>query len=275
MDFRYQRNIYQIVHKYHQIVHKFTDGRTEYREERRTKSNLIFERQKRERKQSGAPGTAVPQRAEGPAGRLAWPLAQPWRRPVQLRASAAGRPAGPWLCPPVGWAWPQAQPRRKEPQPLGAGGGGRRRRRSCRRGRREGRCGAVRRDGLGRVVMGQGSHHQEVVRGRRIAGEAPIVRDPGGRVGRGRQWSWAAAAVDSGAEAGSRTPTARVRVPPLSPRRDDERVRQSEREEEEQTERWGHGRRALSTSGRGQIRPYRKANSTHTPANRLKQLKDV
>ena len=49
----------------------------------------------------------------------------------------------------------------------------------------------------------------------------------GGQLGRGRQWSWAAAAVDSGAGVGvgSRMPTARVRVPPLSPRREDERVR--------------------------------------------------
>ena len=64
-------------------------------------------------------------------------------------------------------------------------------------------------------------HHREV------AGEAPIVREPGGQLGRGRQWSWAAAAVDSGmgAGVGSRTPVARVRVPPPLPRWEDERVR--------------------------------------------------
>ena len=56
-------------------------------------------------------------------------------------------------------------------------------------------------------------HHREV------AGEAPIVRDPGGQLGRGRQWSWVVAGT------GSRTPTARVRVLPPLPCREDERVR--------------------------------------------------
>jgi len=62
-------------------------------------------------------------------------------------------------------------------------------------------------------------HHREV------AGEAPIIRDPGGQLERGLQWSWAAAEVDSGVGAGSRTPAARVRVPPQSPCWEDKRVR--------------------------------------------------
>ena len=43
----------------------------------------------------------------------------------------------------------------------------------------------------------------------------------------------------------------------------------------EQTERWGHGRMALSASGQGQKHSYRKANSTHTTASGPKQLEDV
>ena len=50
---------------------------------------------------------------------------------------------------------------------------------------------------------------------RRSHGAEPTDQEMGPREdssGAGRQWSWAAAAIDSGAEAGSRTPTARVRV---------------------------------------------------------------
>ena len=113
-------------------------------------------------------------------------------------------------------------------------------------------------------------HHREV------AGEAPIVRDPGGQLGRGQQWSWAATAVDSGTGAGSRTPAARVRVPPPSPRREDESERQSEREEEKGLRDGATGAAQGSfIFGRGQNRPYRKENSAHTIASGPKQLKDV
>ena len=43
MDSRYQRNICQIIHKYRQIVHKYTNLQIEERRERESKEEQIAE----------------------------------------------------------------------------------------------------------------------------------------------------------------------------------------------------------------------------------------
>jgi hypothetical protein len=127
IDSRYLRNICQIVHKYHQIVHKFTNLKME---EQRTEKNMERREISSSSGRKGRGSRAAHPRWRRPRGLPAvWP--GPWRShggglcssvPPQLGSRRAD---GSLAMPGGRLGSAQAQAGALGSQPPGAGGGGR------------------------------------------------------------------------------------------------------------------------------------------------------
>ena len=121
MDSRYQRNICQIIHKYHQIIHKYTNLQIEERRESKEEqtpentSRLPAAEKGQKAEDDGTPGRRRPHRGHPRWGRPPGTL-----HPRPHRGGGGGLPAGDVRVGATTATWGGGKGATKEPAPARA-----------------------------------------------------------------------------------------------------------------------------------------------------------